>query len=917
MYSYWGKARPEGGNCAQYHLLPYHSLDVAAVGWRFLETHPSLLSRFSAALGVNAERLKSLLAFLLAVHDIGKFAETFQAMRPDLLAFLQERDVCRFERMRHDSLGYLLWTEVLWPRIEAEGWFAVPDDRRERRQWRQVFEVCLRAVTGHHGQPPKARSLAGGPLLPRNFFAPEDLDAAAEYVWAAAELLLGPHRKASLVDDPKELLGRLKRWSWWLAGFAVLCDWIGSNQDRFAYCSQRMTLADYWQQYALSQADRALAESAVLPAAVAPFLNISGLFPYIAEPTPLQTKAAQLPLQPGPQLFILEDVTGAGKTEAALILVHRLMTAGQADGAYIALPTMATANAMYGRMAGSYQRLFREGSKPSLVLAHGARELVEDFRQSVLPVGGRELDYASGEGTATAQCAAWLADQRKKALLANVGVGTIDQALLAVLYSRHQSLRLFGLLGKVLLVDEVHACDPYVYRLLRTLLAFHAAAGGSAILMSATLPMTMRQGLVEAFCEGGDYEPPELTCKAYPLLTQVGAAGSTEDALPARAEVHRRVEVDWLTQREQAIALIRQAAAEGHCVCWIRNTVADALEARQFLAEYIPADRLHLFHARYPMGDRIAIENRVLKLFGKLSRAEDRAGQVLIATQVVEQSLDLDFDVMITDLAPIDLLLQRAGRLHRHRRDASGNPLPTGSMDGRGHPRLSVLGPQPDDDVDADWYKAAFKGASAVYPDHGQLWLTARLLTERGGFEMPDDARVLIEGVYGEDAQIRVPEPLQQTHFETEAKALSHSSLARQNSLALDEGYETPALDWWDDAATPTRLGDPVSNLRLARWQNGRIVPWAEGPFAWQLSDVSVRQALVAAEAEHAGAGYGGAVEAAKESMPDKGKWSLLVVLERVNGGWIGQAKDSQGRVVSIRYDSDAGLMVGRIVQEA
>lgn len=909
MYGYWGKAKPADAVGRPYHLLVYHSLDVAAVGELLLARHPTLLARLAEALAMDAARVRPLLVFLLAIHDLGKFAETFQGLQPELLAQLQGRRLNRFESMRHDTLGYLLWREALWPRLEADGWLGVGTDRAERRHWRQALEVCLQAVTGHHGQPPKSAGRTGELLL-SNFFAANDIHAAEAYARAAADLLLRPVRAAALAPDPKALTSRLKVWSWWLAGFGVLCDWIGSNQDHFRYHIEQMPLADYWRDFALPRAAAALDEAAVLPAPAADLKSLQDLFPAVHQPTPLQRQVEVLPLGDGPQLYILEDVTGAGKTEAAMMLVHRLMSAGQAEGAYVALPTMATANAMYQRMADCYQRLFANGSRPSLVLAHGARELVDRFRESIVPAGAADAAYGPAEpDSATVQCAAWLADQRKKALLANLGVGTIDQALLAVLYSRHQSLRLFGLLGKVLVVDEVHACDAYVNRLLRTLLTFHAAAGGSAVLLSATLPRETRLGLVKAFCAGGGAEPPALTRDDYPLLTQVSGEVATECPLATRPEVQRRVEVVWLDGLDDVRRLILEAAAAGRCVCWVRNSVADALEAHHALAESLPDGALHLFHARYAMGDRLAIEDRVLRRFGKDSGPAERVGQVLIATQVVEQSLDLDFDLMISDLAPVDLLIQRAGRLHRHRRREDG----TASLDGkdrRGPPRLAVYGPRPEHDAGEDWLTALLPKAARVYPNHARLWLTARLLTESGGFRMPEDARRLIEGVYGEDADATVPMPLQASALAAEGDASSARSLARQNSLDLTEGYATPALDWWDDAVTPTRLGDPMVTLRLARWEQGHVRPWIAGRHGWALSEVSVRQALVAAEAEPADPVRRQAVEAAKLLMPDGGKWSVLVVLEE-RDGWRGQVLDRRRRVVTVRYSSVTGLVVG------
>ena len=167
----------------------------------------------------------------------------------------------------------------------------------------------------------------------------------------------------------------------------------------------------------------------------------------------------------GPCLFVIEDVTGAGKTEAALVLAHRLMCAGRASGAFVALPTMATANAMYGRLSDAYARLFVSSAHPSLVLAHGRSKLNDAFTDSILDGAAADaVDLRNDDADApvAAQCAAWIADNRRKSFLAQLGVGTIDQALLAVLPSRHSPLRLLGLAQRVLIVDEAHAYDAYV-----------------------------------------------------------------------------------------------------------------------------------------------------------------------------------------------------------------------------------------------------------------------------------------------------------------------------------------------------------------------------------------------------------------------------------------------------------------------
>ena len=636
-----------------------------------------------------------------------------------------------------------------------------------------------------------------------------------------------------------------------------MADWLGSNQEHFKYYSKPEELVVYWDKRALPSAEKAI-QSIPANSKTSQFQGLSNLFPFIKHPTPLQEYAINEPLSNKPQLFILEDVTGAGKTEAALILTHRLLSAGLADGLYVALPTMATANAMYKRVGKVYRRFYESSSDlPSLILAHGARELSNVFRQSVcLPENQSEdLNYTNGydereqELSATAYCHAWLADSRKKALLADVGVGTLDQALLAVLPARHQSLRLLGLGRKVLLVDEVHAYDSYMQKLLDALLEMHARQGGSVILLSATLPQIMRENLFKAFHRGLGDDTPEIHSDAYPLATHSPVAGDCEKHIDTRTEVKRTVTVSRLDTENAGIEQIKQAVSNGQCVCWIRNTVKAARESHRTLAQckWMNKNHLHLFHSRFAMVDRQQIEEETLKRFGDKSKHADRKGQVLIATQVVEQSLDLDFDVLITDLAPIDLIIQRAGRLRRHIRDVQGNRIRDLNVkDQRGTPILYLFAPDPKEDADENWLKEQQKGTQAVYPHVGQLWLTTKLLIgeEKGRFTMPDDARCLIEGVYSNEAEYASPERLLDASMDAVGQNMMKQSMADLNALKLNKGYTRSSGDWDEESRIPTRLTEQETfSVALARLNNSRLQPYAKAAYSeweWSMSVVKI-----------------------------------------------------------------------------
>lgn len=288
------------------------------------------------------------------------------------------------------------------------------------------------------------------------------------------------------------------------------------------------------------------------------------------------------------------------------------------------------------------------------------------------------------------------------------------------------------------------------------------------------------------------------------------------------------------------------------------------------------------------MRDRLNIESKVLEKFGSDSKPALRSGQLVIATQVAEQSLDADWDFVVSDLAPIDRLIQRAGRLQRHPRDERGRRLrDPAARDRRGTPCLWVFGPAWVDDPPARWFKAAFPKASGVYPHHGQLWLTAKLL--RGSrIAMPDDARELIESVFGEDTAI--PDGLQSNANVAEGRGYADASVAQQNTVKLATGYVRGGMDWWSEAKTPSRLGEASMNVLLACWKGDRLRPWADGPHGWAYSSVRVAERLIARAAEPSSPARKTAVEQLLQTLPNKGRWSVLLPLDETPWGWAGDA---------------------------
>lgn len=741
------------------HPAVYHMLDVAAVA-------EVLITPFKLP-----KPLSDALVLLTALHDLGKVSETFLGMLRD----------GRVQPWRHWQV-----TEALLIKHDA-ALGARLGSRWQRRN------LIYSAAAGHHGKPP---ALSDADLQRALRLCGE---GAIRDAGAIIEDFCALWPKASLADLEKNQAISL---SWWLPGLVTAADWIGSNADWFPAVSAGLPVVEY---LPTARKKAAQAVGAAGMQGVSP--SNRALFDGTFEPRPMQAACAEIALPDGPVLVIIEDETGAGKTEAALILAQRMMQAGTGRGLFFALPTMATADAMFARAVDVVRRMF--DVPPSVTLAHGRSTLSQKFRD-VLSASRADSDDIT--------CTPWLAETRRKALLADVGVGTVDQALLAALPTRFNTLRHFGLSSKILIVDEVHEIgQPYMAEVLEQLLRLHRGAGGSAILLTATLPLELRQRLLAVY--DGKAEN-----RAYPALSLSSGAG--RDDLPQATGARGPVRVERLGGMEEAVALLADRARQGAACAWVRNAVDDAIAAVQALrAAGIEAD---LLHARFVLTDRKRIEGAALGRFGK--GGQGRAGKVLVATQVIESSLDLDFDVMVSDLAPMAALVQRAGRLWRHMalRPQAGRPVPT--------PVLHVVAPDPAQVLDARWLSGVLDRGAFVYP-HDLQWRTADHLFRVGQIVAPSGLRDLIEAVHGPDLP-PVPEPLQRAEDERLGTDAARGAHAWGNVIRLNEGYREGGQSS-DDADYPTRLGQPQRILLLARRGAGGLTPWADAPDGWALSEVT------------------------------------------------------------------------------
>ncbi len=441
----------------------------------------------------------------------------------------------------------------------------------------------------------------------------------------------------------------------------------------------------------------------------------------------MMQKAAGEAAEPG--LFILEAPMGMGKTEAALAASEILAEKRQEGGLAFFLPSQATANAMNERVSG-WAAQFAQWAPLSYELAHGKAMLNEAFAALAEHAASMDEDESAGGLSAHTFFLG-----RKTQLLADFVVGTVDQLLLGAFRQKHFMLKHLGLAGKVVVVDEVHAYDSYMSRFLNAMLSWLGAYQTPVILLSATLPGKRRRELAAAYLHGDFDGSAALEGEeAYPLLTWTdGAAVHTETvALSAPS-----TEVEILRREDAGVVpFLRERLRAGGCAGVIVNTVRRAQQVAADLRRAFPGAEVILNHAQFAMPDRLRKEERLKQKLGKHSTPAERNGYLVVGTQVLEQSLDIDFDVLVTDLCPMDLLLQRLGRLHRH----PGRDRPAGVK----RAACLVLGTEGE---------ALEGGAQAIYGEY-LLRKTLCLLPEK--IELPGDISRLVQEVYaaGNDAAL-------------------------------------------------------------------------------------------------------------------------------------------------------------------
>ena len=781
-------------------------MDVAAVFQRLLEL-PTFRRRAEKAAKISlSRRTVGRLGAAVFLHDIGKLHPGFQAKG-------WQQGLWRQPLRGHveESLAFL---ELAW-QIPEHPFHAMT---QAISQWGEGVSPLILASFSHHGRPltegPQA-SLGDWPDLP-------------QYSWRVetATMIEALRRWfPDAFDDNDETLSAEPLFLHFIAGLVALADWVGS--DRRFFGDFIPTFDPHYDQKAHARAARALVEIGLdvgnLPRR--PSLSFIELTDFV-QPNPAQAVVGEI--GPEEQLVILEAETGSGKTEAALWRFARLFSAGCVEGLYFAVPTRAAARQLHGRVNAAMKRVFGERAPEAVLAIPGMLKAGEATGQR-LPEW--KVLWEDRKDTVPAR---WAAEHATRFLAATVAVGTVDQAMLAGLMVKHAHLRGSSLSRSLLVIDEVHASDTYMTSVLSHLLKAHLAVGGYAMLMSATLGSRARVRWI------GETQPSfkEAAATPYPAVW-VG-----DDTTPRRTDgtgQHKAVRVtldDMAARRAAELAL--EAAEQGARVLMIRNTVKTAMETWQAVQELGGAAKLlsvaggpALHHSRFAAEDRILLDQAVEDVLTPDSNRTPR-GVVVIGTQTLEQSLDIDADFLITDLCPIDVLLQRIGRLHRHML-----PRPDGFQEARavvmtpkgGLDRLTA----PAFENGLGGWNDKSGGFQGIYRDLAALELTRRLIQDEPLWRIPEMNRRLVEAAtHSERITVLLKEKGEAwKSYDRQLGGVKAAERSLGDLQRLDRSQQYESLSFPNlDERIMTRLGEEGVVLTFD--------PSPQGPFGNQITRITL-----------------------------------------------------------------------------
>lgn len=652
-------------------------------------------------------------------HDLGKACKAFCCKSPTLAAVTGSFGIdtridnyAEVHTLPHGVAGQVL----------IENWLT-------KRGWcKDQVDPLASIVGGHHGIPPSTSELRLARIHP-HLTGPSWSEVQDELLaWVTSTV------------DFEGFEDVLKRCRWSQAaqvlveGVVITADWIASNSDYFPLVPlgsalprqllenpelQQQRVTSGWQKIQLLLPWEPTGAGDDGDAALQSRFNL----PTGAALRPVQREAIRIAKRmSAPGMMIVEDVMGSGKTEAGLLAAEILASRSGAAGVMMVLPTQAMADAMFARFVPWMRRVIGDGDAVASVnLMHskaGMNSLFQQMESDLVAVRGIDIpETASGVGIDENEVAEgasqvirhpWM--NRKKALLADFVVGTVDQLLMMALRSRHLALRHLGISRKVVVIDEIHAVDAFMGIYLERALQWLGAYGVSVIALSATLTPKLRQRLLNAYQTGvtGAASNPgfahatatgnkksrrSLVSEGMPASVSVStfktaqaeqslvypgisyfSEGSIETIAIEKSAQTKSFKLGFLDSRSLSAKVAELMSNDG-CLLIIRNTVKQAQKTYETLrAEY--GDDVRLMHSRFIAQHRVENDSWLRDNFGPPSAGGVRPRRaIVVATQVAEQSLDIDFDALITDLAPIDLIFQRAGRVHRHVRGYRPKPM--------------------------------------------------------------------------------------------------------------------------------------------------------------------------------------------------------------------------------------------------
>lgn len=738
----WAKSDTTGRHDAAHrpHLLIGHMIDsaqVAGVLWNeHLADSVKLLVRSIA--GGSDTNACQLVQFLAGAHDLGKASPAFQIKSAALA-----------ERLRGATGAKLCASDAVakaWHHTFAGG--AAIKQLLENTPWQPHIDWLRAVIGGHHGTYPDSGAYrVKFETRPAHGDGQWDRWRRDALHWLLRELQIIP-ASGTVHDLPDWLSKPPVGTQVVLSGLVIQSDWIASDGRVMPGV---WDLRDVNAQSARARANQAVESLRFSPGWTLPCLDnvFAARFPFAPRPVQTATEAAAVAM-PEPGLLIVEAPMGEGKTEAAVVAAEVLARRFGAHGVFVGLPTQATTDAMFTRV-----KQWLENVQPgaALGLSHGKSVVNAEYaglqRWNATEVGiDCDCDVYSPS--------VWFSG-RKRLLLSPHVVGTIDNVLLAGAQVKHVALHHLAFAQKVVVLDEVHAADIYMSEFLERALAWLGASRVPVVLLSATLPASMRRRLIRAYtgrCDevGNDY--PQITT-ATSTVTTISTPMAT-----ATKTIH--IEVldesdlglrDTANADHSVAALLKARLGDGGCALAIRNTVGRAQALYSALKAAFPTDRVLLLHSRFTAGDRATNTDELLRLLGDTSKGSQRPDRVIVvATQVAEQSLDIDADLLITDLCPIDLLLQRAGRLHRH---SANQPLRPAQLRA---PTIVVTRMRDAAAAAADpqlGFPTSLSGF--VYPV-ALLARTAQILYRTTSLTIPHDVPGVIAEVYEHD-QHRCDEP--------------------------------------------------------------------------------------------------------------------------------------------------------------